>query len=67
MYNGHLESLFRDLKSDIHFLCVDKRAISDNKTYIVLENGDRVLLHPDVTKVPALMLLYKNNENIFFN
>ena len=53
------------IKSDIHFLCVDKRVVNDNKIYIILENGDRVLLHPGVTKVPALMLLYKNNELLF--
>ena len=54
-----------NIKSDIHFLCIDKRVINDNKTYIILENGDRVLLHPEVTKVPALMLLNKNNELLF--
>ena len=26
-----------NIKSDIHFLCVDKRVISDNKTYIVFD------------------------------
>tara|TARA_Y100001970_G_C14258099_1_gene877164 strand:+ start:11034 stop:11624 length:591 start_codon:yes stop_codon:yes gene_type:complete len=54
-----------NIKSDIHFLCIDKRVVNNNKTYIILENGDRVLLHPDVTKVPALMLLNKNNEILF--
>ena len=53
------------IKSDIHFLCVDKRVVNENKIYIILENGDKVLLHPSVTKVPALMLLYKNNEILF--
>lgn len=69
-YCGYCKNILTKLsrssiKSDIHFLCVDKRVVNDNKTYITLENGDRVLLHPGVTKVPSLMLLYKNNEILF--
>jgi len=54
-----------DIKSDIHFLSIDKRTQRNGKIYLILENGDNVLLHPDVTKVPALMLLKKNNQILF--
>tara|TARA_Y100001935_G_C17207972_1_gene458577 strand:+ start:190 stop:633 length:444 start_codon:yes stop_codon:yes gene_type:complete len=39
--------------------------VIDDKVYIVLENGEKILLPSDITKVPALMLLYKNNEIIY--
>ena len=54
-----------DIKSDIHFLCIDKRVNKEGKIYLILENGDNVLLHPEVTKVPALMLLNRNNKILF--
>jgi len=53
------------IKADIHFLCIDKRFKIDGKTYIILEDGDKILLPKNISKVPALMLLYKNNEVLF--
>lgn len=54
-----------DLKNNIHFLNIDKRFKMDDKVYIILENGEKILLPNEVSKVPALMLLYKNNEIIY--
>jgi len=53
------------IKSDIHFLCIDKRFKIEDKVYLMLENGEKILLPSVVTKVPALMLLYKKNELLF--
>jgi hypothetical protein len=45
-------------KEDIHFICIDKRTKEkDGKTYIVLENGQRIIMPETLIKVPALMLL----------
>lgn len=45
-------------KQDTHFICIDKRTKEkDGKTYIVLENGQRMIMPENVVKVPALLLL----------
>ena len=36
-------------------------------TYIILENGQEILLPPTITKVPALLLLSKNHHVLFGN
>ena len=54
-----LQSLSKtDIKKDIHFICIDKRVKdSNNKTFIVLENGNRILMPENINRVPALLLL----------
>ena len=47
----------------MHFLCVDNRTKSANgATYLVLANGQQVLLPPTVTAVPALLLLNRGHK-----
>tara|TARA_X000000368_G_C22982904_1_gene690744 strand:+ start:152 stop:712 length:561 start_codon:yes stop_codon:yes gene_type:complete len=69
-YCSHCKNILTKLtntkiKSDIHFLCIDKRFKIEDKVYIILENGDKILLPNQVNKVPALMLLYKKNELLY--
>jgi len=47
------------LKNEFHFVCIDKRRYDSvkKKTYVVLENGQELILPPSVTKVPALLNL----------
>ena len=54
------------VKDDMHFICIDKRT-KDNKgqTFIILQNGQKVILPPTITKVPALLLLNKNHHVLF--
>jgi hypothetical protein len=50
----------------MHFINIDKRVKKGNgATYIVLENGQEILLPPTVTKVPALLLLNKGHQVLF--
>ena len=58
-----------DQKNDIHFLCIDKRFRNNDNgaIYIVLENQQKVLLPPQITKVPAMLLLNSGNKVIFGN
>jgi len=57
-----------DVKNDIHFICIDKRVKDqNNQVFVVLENGQKVILPPTVTKVPALLLLNKNHHVLFGN
>lgn len=40
------------------FICIDRRVKeANNKTYIILDNGQKIVLPENVTKVPALLLL----------
>ena len=52
-------------KTDMHFINIDKRIKKNNVTYIVLENGQEILLPPTVNKVPALLLLNKGHQVLF--
>lgn len=54
------------IKEKIHFLPIDKRIKkNDGRTYVVLDNGQEILM-PDVIKqVPALLLLHYGNRTLF--
>ena len=50
-------------RDDIHFICIDKRVKhTDGTTHVVLENGQHLLLPPNVTKVPSVLLLHHGNR-----
>ena len=53
-------------KKDMHFICIDSRIQKNNKTYIVLQNGQEILLPPQVNRVPALLFLNQKEQNIIF-
>ena len=54
------------VQDDIHFVSVDRRERQpDGATNVVLENGQKLLLPPSVTKVPALLLLNQGNQVLF--
>jgi hypothetical protein len=47
-----------NISKDIHFICIDKRTKdANNKIYIILENGQKIIMPENVTRVPALLLL----------
>jgi hypothetical protein len=53
------------ISDDIHFICIDKRVKqNDGSTHIILENGQHLLLPPNVTKVPSILLLHHGNRVI---
>ena len=52
-------------QNDIHFICIDKRVKEGNKTYIVLENGQKIILPENITRVPALLLLNKGYQVLY--
>lgn len=59
----HSKSLLAQLsrtnvQQDIHFICIDKRVKdANNKTYIVLDSGQKIIMPENVNRVPALLLL----------
>ena len=48
-----------NLADKLNFLCIDKRRRdpNNNQIYIHLENGQRVIMPPNVHSVPALLLV----------
>jgi len=55
-----------NVSKDIHFICIDKRVKdSNNKLYIVLENGQKIIMPENVTRVPALLLLNENYQVLY--
>ena len=54
------------VQDDIHFLCIDKRVKSGTGAWhIVTETGEKVLLPPQVNRVPALLLLNKGHMVLY--
>ena len=50
-------------KNEIHFICIDSREKhTDGTTNIILENGQRILLPPNIKTVPAILLLHHGNR-----
>jgi hypothetical protein len=55
-----------DIQKDIHFICIDKRVKdANNKTYIILENSQKIILPENITKVPALLLLNQSYQVLY--
>lgn len=48
-----------NLTEKLNFLCIDKREkdVNNNQTYIILENGKKVIMPPNIQSVPALLLV----------
>jgi hypothetical protein len=53
------------ISQEIHFICIDKRVKEQNKTFIVLENGQKIVMPENVNRVPALLLLNKGYEVLY--
>ena len=50
-------------KNEMHFVCIDNREKhTDGTTNIILENGQRLLLPPNVKTVPSILLLHHGNR-----
>jgi len=44
------------LQSKFNYICIDKRFVKDNVTYIMLPNGQHFPLPPMINRVPVLLL-----------
>lgn len=62
---GHITS--NSLQDGIHFICIDKRFQdpATNKVYILLDNGDKIIMPENVQSVPAMLLLKENYRVIY--
>jgi len=48
-----------NMADKLSFICIDKRTVDKktNQTFIILENGSKVVLPPNIHSVPALLLI----------
>jgi len=62
-----LQSLSKlNIHQDIHFICIDKRVKDTNgKMFIVLENGQKIIMPENVNRVPALLLLNQGYQVLY--
>ena len=63
-YCKHSQSIIQtlvksNLTDKISFVCIDKRSRdpSNGQTYIILENGGKVIMPPNVHSVPSLLII----------
>ena len=56
-----------NLTTEIAFVCIDKRGNdpNTNQMYIIMENGDRVLMPPNIHSVPAILMIKSNYKVIY--
>lgn len=56
-----------NLTSEVTFVCIDKRGRDPqtNQMYIIMENGDRVLMPPNIHSVPAVLMTANNYKVIY--
>ena len=52
-------------QNEIHFICIDKRMKENNKTYIILENGQKIIFPENINRVPALLLMTKGYQVLY--
>ena len=64
--NKLLQTLSKTTQKDIHYICIDKRVKdASNKMFIVLENGQKIIMPENVNRVPALLLLNQNYQVLY--
>jgi len=55
-----------NVQKDIHFICIDKRVKDSNgKMFIVLDNGQKIIMPENVNRVPALLLLNQGYQVLY--
>ena len=55
-----------NIKEELHYLCIDKRVKGPTGSwYIVLENGENIIMPPQVNRVPALLLMKQGHQVLY--
>jgi glutaredoxin-related protein len=61
-----LQILAKSNTQGLHYVCIDRREKGQNgKTFIILENGQKIVLPENITRVPALLLLNQGYQVLF--
>lgn len=71
-YCKHSQKIIQNLsktnvKDKLSFICIDKRTREpkNNQIYILLENGNKVIMPPNIHSVPALLLVKQNYHVLY--
>lgn len=55
-----------NIKEELHYLCIDKRVKGPTgQWYIILENGEKIIMPPQVNRVPALLLMKQGHQVLY--
>ena len=55
-----------NIKEELHFLCIDKRVKGTTGSwYIILQNGEKIIMPPQVNRVPALLLMKQCHQVLY--
>mgnify|MGYP006419505665 CR=1 FL=1 len=55
-----------NLQTQLHFICIDKRHQDQSgKIYIIMDNGERIIMPENVQSVPAMLLLNQNYRVVY--
>jgi hypothetical protein len=54
-------------KEELHYACIDNREKKGGRIYIILGNGQRLILPPHVLKVPALFIMKEEGRVLYGN
>ena len=55
-----------NIKEELHFLCIDKRVKGTTGSwYIILQNGEKIIMPPQVNRVPALLLMKQGHQVLY--
>ena len=55
-----------NIKEELHFLCIDKRVKGPTGSwYIILQNGEKIIMPPQVNRVPALLLMKQGHQILY--
>jgi hypothetical protein len=53
------------MKEELYYICIDKRTKHPNGAiYIILENGQEIMMPPAVTAVPCLLMINEGHKTI---
>jgi hypothetical protein len=56
-----------NLTGELAFVCIDKRGRdpNTNQMFIIMENGDKILMPPNIHSVPAVLMIQNNYKVIY--
>jgi hypothetical protein len=60
-----LQVLSKEQINGLHYVCIDRRIRENNKMYIILQNGEKILMPDIITRVPSLLLLNDNYRVLY--
>jgi hypothetical protein len=56
----YLSKVSIDPSVQMHYVCIDKRTKQDDKIYVELDNGEKLILPHTIKSVPSLMIVSDN-------